>query len=277
MEGIEEKLGKLMVSVESIQEDNKRLYHRLKILEDKDQGSSEPRVHTGRAPRGSQLTHDSNELLGDISDNGGGDGAVGGAKQKVSLDGSECALIQQEFNVIKDALQKVKLPNDLKIDESKQGVSRSDQKRMFVIQKCGRYGETLLKLLSTVQHDTITPGDIQDMVTIVVAQMRYLQEEHAMLLVNNNFGEDVEKVYRQLRRNTTQFTPDALETLQAAINLSNHSAEGGRYNRGRSSYRGRGGRFNSRGRGYYSTYSRNSVPPYRNQESHTSGNVTDGQ
>jgi hypothetical protein len=173
--------------------------------------------------------------------------------------------VQQEFNVIRDALQRVKLPADLKLDDSKQGVSRVDQKRLNVVQRCARYGETMLKLLSTMQQGNTNPGDVQDLVNIAVAQMRYLQEEHAMLLVNNNFGEDGEKIYRQLRRNTSQFTPDALESLQAAVTLSSHT-ENPRRGRGSpfrgSSYRGR--------RGYYPSYTRSRVPNFRQDMGHSS-------
>jgi hypothetical protein len=139
--------------------------------------------------------------------------------------------------VIKDALQRIKLPTDLKVDDTRQGVQRRDQPRLNNISRCARYSETTLKLLSTIDPTNVSEGDIQDLVTITVAQTRYLQEEHAMMLVNNNFGEGVEKIYRNLRRNTSLFTPDAIDALQAAVTLNNHTHT--EYPRGR----GRGGYF----------------------------------
>ena len=149
--------------------------------------------------------------------------------------------IQQEFTVIKDTVQRVKLPNDLKVDDSRQGVQRKDQQRLNILSKCARYAETITKLLSTLQAERVTPGDLQDLVTIAVAQIRYLQEEHALLQVNSSLGDNVEKIYLNFRRNTSQFPPDTIDALQAAVTLNNHSESGRARSwplRGRGSLRG---------------------------------------
>lgn len=159
--------------------------------------------------------------------------------------------LQQEFTVIRDAVQRVKLPNDLKLDDSGQGVAQKDRARRNVVQRCAKYSEATLKLLSTLQLDTISDGDIQDLITIAVAQQRYLQEEHAMILVNNNFGERVEKTYRNFRRNTSVFTSDAIEALQAAVTINNQADNqqrgGGGRRDGRSDNYSRRQGFNNRG------------------------------
>ena len=55
-----------------------------------------------------------------------------------------------------------------------------------------------------------------------MARHRYLPEEHGLILVNNNFGEQVEKTYKNFGRNTSVFTPDA-EALQGAVSMNNHT------------------------------------------------------
>ncbi len=165
---------------------------------------------------------------------------------------------QQEFAVIRDALQRVKLPNDMKVDDSRQGVQRKDQSRLNLIVKNARFAETSLKLLSTIVNKNVandtdyicSAGDLQDLTTIVTAQIKYLQEEHSMLLVNNNFGENVEKIYRHFRRNTSTFDSTAIGALQAAVTLNNSQVRDQRND----TFRGRG-RFpyrNNRRRGGYS-------------------------
>ena len=66
-------------------------------------------------------------------------------------------------------LKRVKLPNDLKLNDSRQGVKRADQQKLNIVSKCARYSETMLKLLSSVQAESVNPGDIQDLITIAVA------------------------------------------------------------------------------------------------------------
>ena len=57
---------------------------------------------------------------------------------------------QQEFVIIKDSLSKVRLPKELKVEDSRQGVRRGEQGRIVTFGKCARYAETSVKLLSTI-------------------------------------------------------------------------------------------------------------------------------
>jgi hypothetical protein len=152
--------------------------------------------------------------------------------------------VQDEFKVIKDALQKVKLPKDLKLDESKQGVKRSELQKANIIAKAASYSETLLKLLLTLEPGSIlSAGDLDDLITIVTAEIRYLQEERGQLLVNSSLGPGVAGLYRNFRRNTTLFPPEALDALSAAVALhssnSNSASQGDNSARYRDGYRGR--------------------------------------
>ena len=102
------------------------------------------------------------------------------------------------------------MPKELKVEDSRQGVRRGEQGRIVTIGKCARYAETSLKLLSTINEDHVTAGDLNDLIVINVAMLRYLQEEHALVHVNGSFGDGVERIYRNFRRNTSVFPPDVM-------------------------------------------------------------------
>jgi hypothetical protein len=146
--------------------------------------------------------------------------------------------IQDEFRAIKDAVQRVRLPQDLKIDDSKQGIKRGEQAKCNIISKCASYTETVLKILLTLQPDEPLPEQtLKDLFVVSEAQIRYLQEERALVLVNSSLGDSVGGIYRHFRKNTSAFPPDALEALTAAVSLSAASQQQSR-------------QYQQRGRGY---------------------------
>ena len=57
---------------------------------------------------------------------------------------------QRGYEIIKDSLNKVKLPEDLHVFDSKSGISRDCQQNLTTISKCARYTETALKQLSVM-------------------------------------------------------------------------------------------------------------------------------
>ena len=60
---------------------------------------------------------------------------------------------------------------------------------------------------------------LDNLFLIQYAQIKYLQEEYAALLVNGQFVASTAKIFRSLQ-NTSGFDQDSLETLQAAATLS---------------------------------------------------------
>lgn len=128
--------------------------------------------------------------------------------------------IQGEFNVIKDSVVKVKLSPDLKLTDTTRGVKRADQPFANVIQKCGRYAETTLKLLLTIDEAEVSNDTLLDLWHVQLAQIRYLQEEFSSLLVQGQFNPDVARLYRTLQKNTSGFTPNSLDILEKATTIS---------------------------------------------------------
>ena len=267
---ISSKFEQLSLEVTAVKEDNKRFGARLKALES-DKGAP--------VPDGKEKVNEGDQNLNTQE---------GGVKFKVKSDsdpqvqasgisidsqGSTTSIkdsctVQKEFNAIRNALQRVKLPNDLVVaDNRRQGVSRKDQIRMNVVAECAKYVETSLKLLSTIQSaGEISEGDIQDLITVQIAQVRYLQEEHSLILVNNSFGDGVEKIYRNLRKHPTHFPPDAIDALQAAVTLNSHQQTSEPRGRGRGSYSFRGGRGGRGSRPYYQLSGGNRIPNTRSQD-----------
>jgi hypothetical protein len=164
--------------------------------------------------------------------------------------------IQEEFRAIKDALQKIKLPADIKGDDSKQGIKRQELSKAHIITKCSQYCETIFKLLLTLEPGKVlSQEDLDDLYTIVVANIRYLQEERGLVLVNSSLGPGVGGIYRNFRRNTTVFPPEALDALTAAVTLHSSNSSSNTHNQS-NRYRGgfRGGYRGFRGNSNYNSY-----------------------
>ena len=112
--------------------------------------------------------------------------------------------------------------------------------KLQVVQKCAKYQETLMKLLSTCE---VSDATFSNITTVVLAQLRFLQEEYTGLIVSNQFDDGTAKLFQTLQQNPAAFTPTALENLQRAVTIA-----GARQNRQVSAAdrpRGRGSFFTS--------------------------------
>jgi len=129
--------------------------------------------------------------------------------------------IQGDFQALKDSLSRIKLPPDLKLNESRQGIQRQDQPLFNVLCKCSRYNETLVKLLSTIEPGSIVTQETLDQLFLIAqAQGRYLQDEYAALIVNGQFNNKTSKLFRALQKNTSGLNPSSLDTLRSAASLA---------------------------------------------------------
>lgn len=150
--------------------------------------------------------------------------------------------LQSEFLSLKDALQKIKLPADYLLNESKAGIRKEDQGTLNVLSKSARYSEVALKLLSTVEADG-NDADIKQLVTIHAAHIRYLQDEYANLVVHGKYPKETAQMFRSLQKNTSGLNTDALKNLKLAVEVTQQAQTHSGYNTGgsyRSSQRGRG-------------------------------------
>jgi hypothetical protein len=91
--------------------------------------------------------------------------------------------IQGEYATIRDSLQRVKLPPNLRLhDGNKQGIRRPDQVMGTILTTSARYLESTLKLLSRDQV-YIDQGLSDNIFKVTVTHLRYVQDEYASLLV----------------------------------------------------------------------------------------------
>ena len=101
--------------------------------------------------------------------------------------------------------------------DSRAGVGKGDLARFQVIQKCARFQETALKLLSSAPAaDPLT----EQLTTVALAQTRYLQEEYTHLIVANQFDDSTAQLFKTLQHNPATFTPGAVENLQRAVAIA---------------------------------------------------------
>ena len=188
--------------------------------------------------------------------------------------------LQGEFAVIKDSVQRVRLPAELKLNDSKSGIKRQDQATYNIVAKSCRFIETSIKLLSLVDVQEDQQQRIDELYTVAVAHLKYMQEEYASLIVQGKFGTDCAGVYRALQRNSSAFPQEHLETLRAAVTLSGFS-EPQRQDRNstrgwsRGNFRGgfRGG-FRGSNRGGFRNFGGNQSFPQARNEASTSDSLS---
>ena len=139
--------------------------------------------------------------------------------------------IQGNFAAIKDAYQYVKLPSDLRLNENRSGIRREDQGEFNLISKSARYIETLFKILS--QADEVVAEDseseqnsehvsriLDQIFTINLAHMRYIQEQYSNFIVQGTFDPTTSKIFRQLQRQSSGLSSEAIDTLHKAAGLA---------------------------------------------------------
>ena len=145
-----------------------------------------------------------------------------------------------------------------------------------VVQKCARYAETSLKILSTLPEGR---QDINDLIVTQTAMIKYLTDEVCAILVSGSFKPDsgVGKAFRMLQRNTAFADSSNIAVLRDAAQIApalpisqNRSFDGGFRGGFRGGYRGyRGQNYRGRGfsnfsgRGFNNWQNNNSFPPRR--------------
>ncbi len=162
--------------------------------------------------------------------------------------------IQEQFDCVKQTVDRVLLPPHLKLHESRTGIRRENQKTLNVISKCGRYVETCFKLLSQIKENE--PSDLGPVYITLAAQINYLQKEYGSLVVNSNFDEPTANIFRCLQGNASGFDQETLNNIRVAAELSSirrfeappRGRGRGRSFSGHSSYGGARGNYYGRGR-----------------------------
>ena len=124
------------------------------------------------------------------------------------------ASVDAEYQRIRCSVQSVRLPANLTLQESRQGVKREDLPLFNVLAKCARYTETMMKLCASADGDSH-----ENVFNVSYAMMKYIQDEYTALIVSSTFDPNVSRVFRSLQRNTG-FTPEAMEHLRSATTIA---------------------------------------------------------
>lgn len=174
--------------------------------------------------------------------------------------------IQGEFSALRDSLQNIKLPAELRLnDGNKQGLKRQDHPLANVLIKCARFTEANFKILSQCE----TTGDrdmdkkIESLFKVCLAQMKYIQDEFAGILVQGTFDPITSRMFKSLQRQNSVLSAEHIGILQSAATISAaaHTPRDGGQDRGDRRF-GFGNRGYSRGRGERRGFSRG-FPGYR--------------
>ena len=162
----------------------------------------------------------------------------------------DSAQFQEFFKSVKDTLTKVKLPLGYKTDFSLRGVGRAHTSSAKLINNCCEYAETLMKFVLCLEvGQPITDDLINTLMTILAAQIKYLQSEKAVCFVNGKFGDNVGNLFREFKSHSSVFSAQDIQTLEHVAQLANTQSQN-QSQRGR----GRGGRGGYRGTNNYSNY-----------------------
>ena len=121
---------------------------------------------------------------------------VGASAQSASTDS-----VEADYQRIRSSVQSIRLPADLTLQESRQGIKKEDLSAFNIIAKSARFSATLLKLCAS--HDK-TPTNTEDIFCIAYAKRKFLQDEYAALVVNFSFDPNVAKLFRALQKKKTQ-------------------------------------------------------------------------
>ena len=145
--------------------------------------------------------------------------------------------IQQDFNSLKSSVEKVILPSHLKLHHSRSGIKREDQPVLTVLSKCRRYIDTTLTVLGQIREgdDNV---DLNPFATILLANLKFLQDEYAALLVNGKFDKNTSQLFRALQTHNSGFNTECLQNVCVTAELSSTS---NRFTQPPTQSRGRGG------------------------------------
>ncbi|KAK3740824.1 hypothetical protein RRG08_042808 [Elysia crispata] len=105
------------------------------------------------------------------------------------IDHAACSTIDvtQEFERVRDKLNRVSLPSSYKVHDSAAGIKQDCKPALKVISRCARFAETGLKQLSTFERDDngmfcLSDNEMQSLFTIFPAQSSFLNAEYSSLV-----------------------------------------------------------------------------------------------
>ncbi|KAK3774908.1 hypothetical protein RRG08_007266 [Elysia crispata] len=149
------------------------------------------------------------------------------------IDHAACSTIDvtQEFERVRDKLNRVSLPSSYKVHDSAAGIKQDCKPALKVISRCARFAETGLKQLSTFERDdngmfclSSSDDEVQSLFTIFAAQSSFLKAEYSSLVVKSSFSAETSRLFRAFENNTSTFSESSLRNMRVAAELSSLSS-----------------------------------------------------
>ena len=137
----------------------------------------------------------------------------------------------KEFDQVKDSVARITLPQHLKLVDSQTGIKAESKRTLEVISKTAHIAETGFKILSsltptTTNSDTqpnsvtVSQDNLGALFTLFAAQMQFLQQEYANIVVKNTFDEETSRLFRQFENHTSAFSSSQLANVRVAAELA---------------------------------------------------------
>ena len=242
MKAMEKKLESLMKSVEGLQEVNKENTAVLKFLLEKAKTEAECKQDTevkeGTEEPGA-VKHGAckNELVGDSALFPGSDEPfwplLSGDSQhgEAGLSSIQADDLQLDVKVLQDVYSRLRVHNDLVFKGTRGGVKQQSKEAVNIICNVAKYSELMLKILTYIHRKSDDPNfevnkQLQELYLVAYAQLRYLQEDHAAIMCETDFGPKTKKIFKSLLKNTSSYPVDALPKLELAGRMAAIQGDG---------------------------------------------------
>lgn len=192
------------------------------------------------------------------------------------LGGEDADSLLHRYKGVRDSFSSVRLPDNLYFGGRQTGLDAKVRDSAALLNNSARYTETALKAVSSLYDQVVGQLDAdinldsvrwltEDLSVCLVAQMRFMQEEQAGLVVASTYGPRAKMLFKTLGSSSTGFgDPKLVRCMETAANLASLAAKEDSSQRGQGSWRGPGrghGGFGQRG-GFQKRFNRDYNPGF---------------
>ena len=121
---------------------------------------------------------------------------------------------------IRDSVNKTTLQAEYKVPDAKKGIKKPDHGAVEIIGKCGKYAETIVKLLAAFREDDSVEDLANNVFFVAVAQIKYLQERYGAVAIRGTFDSSTADIFDRLQNNSLNLDTKGLKNLDTAAKLA---------------------------------------------------------
>ena len=131
---------------------------------------------------------------------------------------------KSRYESIKSSMTRTVLDDEWLAPESRSGIASADHELAVILSRNGKFVETELKLMKELQlnyGDESRVAEILDQLHLSQkTHMRYIQEEYNSLQLGGQYGNQAKTIFKQIRRNTTVYTPAFVDDIKTALSVA---------------------------------------------------------